>query len=255
MDLTEPHQSESAFMHTECLRKRYGAIEAVRDVSMSVNRGEIVGLVGPNGAGKTTAFYMITGLIRPDGGSIYVDKGSGLLTDVTYMPIYKRVRMGFGYLSQEPSVFRSLSVAENIQVALEQKELSRIQQRERLDELLNQYNLWDIRGHLGSVLSGGQRRRTEIARILATEPSLLLMDEPFASIDPVSVEKVKEAMLELKKDGLGIIVTDHSVRDIFDISDRTYIMLRGQVIASGDADFLINHPLVRKEYLGNKFRL
>ena len=232
------------------LHKSYGLVQAVKGVNFAVALGEIVGLLGPNGAGKTTSFYMVAGLIRPDSGQIHFAGN-----DISNYPVHRRAQLGLGYLSQEPSVFRRLTVAENISVALEQQPLSRDERAAKLQELLALKQLTDIRDRLGQTLSGGQRRRTEIARLLAGTPKILLMDEPFAGVDPVAVEALKENIQQMRSDGLGILITDHSARDMLEICDRTYVIHEGQVIASGKSADIMKNNEVKERYLGQNFHL
>ena len=219
-------------------------------ISISVSAGEIVGLLGPNGAGKTTTFYMITGLIRPNGGKIFMDD-----EDLTFMPMYKRARKGIGYLPQEPSIFRKLNVEQNIMAILETLPISRARRKERLAELLKDLDIAHLSKSMAYNLSGGERRRVEIARALVTEPKFILLDEPFSGIDPITVEEIQRIIASLKKKGLGILITDHNVRETLEITDRAYIICDGEILKSGTSEFLADDPEARKIYLGEKFRL
>jgi lipopolysaccharide export system ATP-binding protein len=246
---TEPENNGSR-LRSDNLLKIYKRRRVVNGVSISVSAGEIVGLLGPNGAGKTTTFYMITGLIRPNGGKIYMDG-----RDLTSMPMYKRARRGIGYLPQEPSIFRKLNVEQNIMAILETLPFTRAQRKERLAELLDDLDIVHLRKSMAYNLSGGERRRVEIARALVTEPKFILLDEPFSGIDPITVEEIQRIIGDLKKKGLGILITDHSVRETLSITDRAYIIYDGVILKSGTSEFLANDPEARKIYLGEKFRL
>jgi lipopolysaccharide export system ATP-binding protein len=246
---TEPEYNGSQ-LRSDNLLKIYKRRRVVNGVSISVSAGEIVGLLGPNGAGKTTTFYMITGLIRPNGGKIYMDG-----RDLTSMPMYKRARRGIGYLPQEPSIFRKLNVEQNIMAILETLPFTRAQRKERLAELLDDLDIVHLRKSMAYNLSGGERRRVEIARALVTEPKFILLDEPFSGIDPITVEEIQRIIGDLKKKGLGILITDHSVRETLSITDRAYIIYDGVILKSGTSEFLANDPEARKIYLGEKFRL
>ncbi len=237
-------------IRSEDLLKIYKKRRVVNGVSISVSAGEIVGLLGPNGAGKTTTFYMITGLIRPNGGKIYMDD-----KDLTRLPMYKRARRGIGYLPQEPSIFRKLSVEQNIMAILETLPLSRSQRKSRLDELLDDLDIKSLAKSMAYNLSGGERRRVEIARALVTEPKFMLLDEPFSGIDPITVEEIQRIVARLKEKGLGILITDHNVRETLSITDRAYVICDGEILKSGTSEFLANDPEARKIYLGEKFRL
>ena len=232
------------------LTKAYGAKTVVRGVSLSVKRGEIVGLLGPNGAGKTTTFYMVVGAIAPDEGSILFDN-----QDITYTPIHIRAKFGIGYLSQEPSVFRKLSVEENIMAILETLDITRPQRHKRLDSLLDELKIGHLRKNKAYTLSGGETRRLEITRALVTNPSFLLLDEPFSGIDPIVVGEAKEIITELRDKGMGILVTDHNVRETLSITNRAYLIADGKILISGTADDLINHDRTREIYLGKNFRM
>lgn len=232
------------------LVKSFSGKTVVNGLSFSMQKGEVVGLFGPNGAGKTTAFYMVVGLIAPDQGSVFFQGN-----DVSYIPMHERAKMGLGYLTQEPSVFRSLTVEENILCILEMLPLSSKERKTRLEELLEELHITHLRKKRASTLSGGERRRVEITRALVTEPSLLLLDEPFANIDPLAIADVKHLIAVLKKKGIGILITDHNAREIFSIIDRGYLMQEGKVFAEGSVEDLITHPEARKSYLGEDFRL
>ena len=222
----------------------------VDGVSVEVNQGEIVGLLGPNGAGKTTSFYMIVGLVRPDQGQVFLDK-----LEITKLPMYKRAQLGIGYLPQEVSVFRKLSVEDNIMAILEMTPLTSIQRSEKLEKLLEEFGLVHIRKNLGNRLSGGEKRRTEIARALATDPKFILLDEPFAGVDPIAVEDIQSIISELRKRNIGILITDHNVQETLSITDRAYLLFEGKILKSGTAEELAADEQVRKVYLGQNFVL
>ena len=228
--------------------KSYKGRKVVNDISIEVNQGEIVGLLGPNGAGKTTSFYMIVGLIKPDGGKISLDS-----LDITTLPMYKRAQKGLGYLAQEPSVFRKLSVEENIKAVLELTNLSKKEQSEKVESLLNEFGLQKIRNSRGDLLSGGERRRTEIARALATDPKFVLLDEPFAGVDPIAVEDIQKIVSHLKNKNIGILITDHNVQETLAITDKTYLMFEGNILKKGVPEELAKDEMVRKVYLGQNF--
>jgi lipopolysaccharide export system ATP-binding protein len=228
--------------------KSYKGRKVVNDISIEVNQGEIVGLLGPNGAGKTTSFYMIVGLIKPDGGKISLDS-----LDITTLPMYKRAQKGLGYLAQEPSVFRKLSVEENIKAVLELTNLSKKEQSEKVESLLDEFGLQKIRNSRGDLLSGGERRRTEIARALATDPKFVLLDEPFAGVDPIAVEDIQKIVSHLKNKNIGILITDHNVQETLAITDKTYLMFEGNILKKGVPEELAKDELVRKVYLGQNF--
>jgi len=232
------------------LTKTYGNKTVVRDVSLSVRRGEVVGLLGPNGAGKTTSFYMVVGIISPNEGNILFDN-----QDITYTPIHTRAKYGIGYLSQEPSVFRRLTVEENIMAILETLSLSRIERLRRLDELLDELDISHLRKNRAYTLSGGEMRRLEITRALVTNPSFLLLDEPFSGIDPIVVKEAQEIISDLRNKGIGILVTDHNVRETLSITDRAYLIAEGKILISGTSDDLISHEEARKIYLGKDFSM
>lgn len=237
-------------LYTEHLVKQYKSRVVVNDVSIDVNQGEIVGLLGPNGAGKTTSFYMIVGLITPNAGRIFLDG-----VDITEMPVYKRAQMGVGYLAQEASVFRKMTVEDNIRAVLEMTDLPKDYQKERLETLIDEFRLNKVRKNLGIQLSGGERRRTEIARAVSINPKFILLDEPFAGVDPIAVEDIKSIVSTLKDKNIGVIITDHNVQETLDITDRTYLLFEGQILKAGSAEDLANDEMVRKVYLGKDFRL
>jgi lipopolysaccharide export system ATP-binding protein len=237
-------------LETRELVKAYDGREVVKGVSIEVKRGEIVGLLGPNGAGKTTTFYMIVGIISPRRGKIIFDN-----FDITALPIHERSRYGIGYLSQEPSIFRKLSVEENIQAVLETLPIGRLERRRRLEQLLNELNIAHLARSKAYTLSGGERRRLEITRALVTNPSFILLDEPFSGIDPIVVSEAQEIIKELKGKGLGILLTDHNVRETLSITDRAYLIADGKILISGTAGELINNPKAREIYLGEKFSM
>jgi len=237
-------------LSADSLSKTYGTKKVVDDVSIKVAQSEIVGLLGPNGAGKTTTFYSIVGLIKPDSGIVHI--GS---ENITKLPMYKRARKGIGYLAQEASVFRNLSVRDNILAVLEGTALSKNEQKDRVEELLNEFSLEGIQDNMGGVLSGGERRRTEIARALAKEPKFILLDEPFAGVDPIAVEEIQNIVYSLKKKNIGILITDHNVDETLSITDRAYLMFEGKLLKSGTSEELASDEQVRKLYLGQSFEL
>ena len=237
-------------LRTENLVKKYGARLVNNNVSYQVEQGEIVGLLGPNGAGKTTSFYMAVGLVKPNSGKVFLDD-----RDITDLPMYKRARLGLGYLAQEASVFRKLTAEQNILAVLETMKMSRTDRFARLDELLEEFGIAHVRKVRGDALSGGERRRVEIARCLATDPEFILLDEPFAGIDPLAIDDIREIILYLKKQGIGILITDHNVRETLGITDRAYIMADGCILRSGKPDELVSDPDVRRLYLGERFTL
>lgn len=237
-------------LYTQNLVKKYKKRIVVNDVSVEVSQGEIVGLLGPNGAGKTTTFYMTVGLIRPNEGRIFLDD-----RDITSTPMYKRAQMGVGYLAQEASVFRKLSVEDNIKAALEMTPLSNADQKARLEELLDEFSLQKIRKNRGDLLSGGERRRTEIARALASDPKFILLDEPFAGVDPIAVEDIQTIVYGLKKKNIGILITDHNVHETLSITDRAYLLFEGKILKAGTAEELAADETVRSVYLGKNFEL
>lgn len=237
-------------LRTESLVKYYGKRKVVNDVSIHVERGEIVGLLGPNGAGKTTTFYMVVGFIKPSSGKVFIDND-----EVTNYPMYRRARKGVGYLPQEASVFRKLSVEQNIRSILEFQKMTKNDMNERLENLLDEFGLQKVRKNSGDSLSGGERRRTEIARALASDPGFILLDEPFAGIDPIAVEDIQSIVAKLKDKNIGILITDHNVRETLSITNRAYLMFEGAILKSGTAEELSDDELVRKVYLGRNFEL
>lgn len=237
-------------LKAENLIKKYKQRTVVNDVSFEVNQGEIVGLLGPNGAGKTTSFYMIVGLIKPNDGHVYLDG-----EDITKDPMYRRAQKGIGYLAQEPSVFRKLSVEDNIMAILEMTSLSKEERRDKLEELINEFSLQVVRKNRGDLLSGGERRRTEIARALAANPNFILLDEPFAGVDPIAVEEIQTIVAKLKKKNIGILITDHNVQETLSITDRAYLLFEGKILESGTPEILAANEMVRKVYLGSNFVL
>lgn len=237
-------------LRAENLVKTYKNKSVVNDVSLEVNQGEIVGLLGPNGAGKTTSFYMTVGLVKPDSGKVFVDQ-----TEITKLPMYKRAQMGIGYLPQEASVFRKLTVEDNIKAILEMRGLSKATQNEKLESLLDEFSLHRVRKNLGMVLSGGERRRTEIARALASDPKFILLDEPFAGVDPIAVEDIQGIVAKLKQKNIGILITDHNVQETLSITDRAYLLFEGKLLKKGTAEELAGDEMVRKLYLGKNFVL
>lgn len=230
------------------LHKSYGKRSVVNGVSVNVRQGEVVGLLGPNGAGKTTTFYMVVGLTRADAGQVFING-----TDVTHYPIHQRARMGLGYLAQEASVFRKLTVEQNLQTVLEMTNVRGAEQRATIERLLKDMDIAHVRDQLGYVLSGGERRRTEIARTLATNPAFILLDEPFTGVEPIAVQELQRIISELRDRGMGILITDHNVRETFEITDRSYILGGGKIITQGTPDELMRDPIARKFYLGDKF--
>lgn len=237
-------------LHTTSLFKTYRGRKVVNDVSIEVNQGEIVGLLGPNGAGKTTSFYMIVGLVQPDKGEVFLDN-----TEITKLPMYKRAQLGIGYLPQEVSVFRKLSVEDNIMAILEMTDLNKSEREEKLEKLLSEFSLNKVRKNMGAMLSGGEKRRTEIARALATDPKFVLLDEPFAGVDPIAVEDIQYIVSELKKRNIGILITDHNVQETLSITDRAYLLFEGKILKAGTAEELAADEMVRKVYLGRNFVL
>lgn len=240
-----------ATLTAQHLAKSYKSRQVVRDISLTINSGQIVGLLGPNGAGKTTCFYMIVGLVRADQGLIQIDD-----KDVTHLPMHGRARAGIGYLPQEASIFRKLSVADNIMAVLEtRKDLSKLERKETLESLLQEFHVGHLRNSLGMSLSGGERRRIEIARALASDPKFVLLDEPFAGVDPISVGDIKQIVNHLKSKGIGVLITDHNVRETLDICETAYIVSDGRIIAEGSAEVVLSNQQVKDVYLGHEFRL
>ena len=237
-------------LRAENLMKSYKGRKVVKGISVEVNQGEIVGLLGPNGAGKTTSFYMIVGLIKPNGGTIYLDH-----KEITKYPMYKRAQNGIGYLAQEASIFRKLSVEDNILSVLQLTKFSKNEQKEKMESLIEEFGLGHIRKNRGDLLSGGERRRTEIARALATDPHFILLDEPFAGVDPVAVEDIQRIIAKLVTKNIGILITDHNVQETLAITDRTYLMFEGSILKHGAPEDLANDEMVRKVYLGKNFEL
>ncbi len=237
-------------LHTHEISKTYRGRQVVKTVSIEVNQGEIVGLLGPNGAGKTTSFYMIVGLVSPEVGKVFLDD-----IDITKMPMYKRAQLGIGYLPQEVSVFRKLSVEDNIMAILEMTDLNKSQRKEKLEKLLEEFSLTHVRKNLGNRLSGGEKRRTEIARALATDPKFVLLDEPFAGVDPIAVEDIQSIVAELRNRNIGILITDHNVQETLSITDRAYLLFEGGILKAGTAEELASDEQVRKVYLGQNFEL
>ena len=237
-------------LRAENLVKKYGDFYAVNDIDLNLNKGEVVGLLGPNGAGKTTTFYMITGMIRPSSGKIIFGD-----EDITKSPMYKRARMGIGYLAQEPSIFGKLSVEDNLKIVLETIIPNKEEQNQLIYKLLNEFNISRIRNNIGAGLSGGERRRVEICRTLALKPDFVLLDEPFAGVDPIAVEDIQQMIISLKQQNIGVLITDHNVRETLSITDRSYLLYGGKILKSGDAQTLANDEEVRRIYLGKNFKL
>ena len=247
---TAPRQAEQLVLRTEGLIKRYGKRTVVNDVSYDVRQGEIVGLLGPNGAGKTTSFYMTTGLVIPNGGHVYLGN-----EEITTYPVYKRARAGIGYLPQEASVFRKMSVEDNIMSVLEMTGKPRQYQLEKLESLIAEFRLQKVRKNKGDQLSGGERRRTEIARCLAIEPKFIMLDEPFAGVDPIAVEDIQHIVWQLKYRNIGILITDHNVQETLTITDRAYLLFEGKILFQGNPEELASNKIVREKYLSNSFVL
>ncbi len=237
-------------LHCTNLVKKYGIRYVVKGVSIEVEQGEIVGLLGPNGAGKTTTFYMITGLIKPNDGEIFLDG-----ENITTLPMYMRAQKGLGYLAQEASVFRKLSVEDNILAVMEMTKMTKPQRKERLESLIEEFGLQKVRKNYGIQLSGGERRRCEIARALAIDPKFILLDEPFAGVDPIAVEDIQHIIFNLKKKNIGVVITDHNVHETLAITDRAYLLYEGNILESGTAQMLADNPEVRRKYLGQNFEL
>ncbi len=242
--------NDNIVLRTEHLVKKYGKRTVVNDVSIELHQGEIVGLLGPNGAGKTTTFYMTTGLITPNEGKIFLDE-----TDITDFPMYKRAQNGIGYLPQEASVFRKMSVEDNLKAVLEMTSFSKAYQAQKLEQLIKEFNLGHVRKNLGDRLSGGERRRTEIARCLAIEPRYIMLDEPFAGVDPIAVQEIQDVVWKLKDKNIGILITDHNVDETLMITDRAYLLFEGKILFHGTPEELAANPIVRKNYLGRDFEL
>jgi lipopolysaccharide export system ATP-binding protein len=237
-------------LHTDNIQKTYKGRQVVKGVTVEVNQGEIVGLLGPNGAGKTTSFYMMVGLVKPDTGRVFLDD-----LDITNYPMYKRAQLGIGYLPQEVSVFRKLSVEDNVLSILEMSDLNKIERKDRLEQLLEEFSLTHVRKNLGHSLSGGEKRRTEIARALATNPKFVLLDEPFAGVDPIAVEDIQSIVADLVKKNIGILITDHNVQETLSITNRAYLLFEGNILKQGTAEELASDEQVRKVYLGQNFEL
>lgn len=237
-------------LRAENMVKTYKKRKVVNDISLKVEQGEIVGLLGPNGAGKTTSFYMIVGLIKPNEGNVYLEE-----EDITPLPMFKRAQLGIGYLAQEPSVFRKLTVEENIMAVLEMTRHSKKEQKEKMETLLEEFSLTHVRKNKGQVLSGGERRRTEIARALSVDPKFVLLDEPFAGVDPIAVEEIQGIVAQLKNRNIGILITDHNVQETLSITNRAYLMFEGKLLKAGTAEELAEDEQVRKVYLGRHFEL
>lgn len=242
------HPDDKSVLRTHDLVKRYGDRTVVNHVSIDVKQGEIVGLLGPNGAGKTTTFYMTVGLIMPNEGKIFLDSH-----DITRYPVYKRAKMGIGYLAQEPSVFRKLSVENNLRAVLEMTGKPKAYQKEKLESLIEEFNLQKVRKNKGDRLSGGERRRTEIARCLAIDPKFIMLDEPFAGVDPINVEDIQKVVYHLKDKNIGILITDHNAQDTLSITDRAYMLFEGKILFQGTSEELASNPVVKEKYLRNDF--
>ncbi len=248
--MTDPFEPDCMLLRAENIVKKYKKRTVVKGVSFEVRQGEIVGLLGPNGAGKTTSFYMIVGLIQPLSGSIFIED-----EDITSLPVYKRAQRGIGYLAQEASVFRKLSIEDNIRAVLEMTTYTKEYQYEKLESLLSEFGLQHIRKSMGYQLSGGERRRTEIARALAIDPKFILLDEPFAGVDPIAVEDIQNIVIKLKEKNIGVLITDHNVHETLSITDRSYLLFEGSILKYGTAEDLANDEIVRKVYLGQNFTL
>lgn len=249
-NIISDNPGKATVLRTENLVKRYGSRTVVNNVSFNVRQGEIVGLLGPNGAGKTTSFYMTTGLVSPDGGRIFLDE-----KEITKYPVYKRARAGIGYLAQEASVFRKMTVEDNIASVLEMTGKPLEYQKEKLESLIAEFRLQKVRKNLGDRLSGGERRRTEIARCLAIDPKFIMLDEPFAGVDPIAVEDIQYIVWKLKDKNIGILITDHNVQETLSITDRAYLLFEGRVLFEGTSEELADNPIVREKYLGRDFVL
>lgn len=242
--------NEKMVLRTENLFKKYGKRTVVNDVSIHVKQGEIVGLLGPNGAGKTTTFYMTTGLVTPNSGKIFLND-----VEITKFPVYKRAQSGIGYLAQEASVFRKMTVEDNIKSVLEMTKFTKAEQKEKLEKLISEFNLEHVRFNIGDRLSGGERRRTEIARCLAIEPRFIMLDEPFAGVDPIAVQDIQDIVWKLKEKNIGILITDHNVDETLTITDRAYLLFEGRILFQGTSQELADNPIVREKYLGRDFEL
>jgi lipopolysaccharide export system ATP-binding protein len=242
--------NENMVLRTENLFKKYGKRTVVNDVSINVKQGEIVGLLGPNGAGKTTTFYMTTGLVTPNAGKIFLND-----EEITSFPVYKRAQKGIGYLAQEASIFRKMTVEDNIKSVLEMTKFSKEEQKEKLEALISEFNLENVRKNIGDRLSGGERRRTEIARCLAIEPRFIMLDEPFAGVDPIAVQDIQDIVWKLKDKNIGILITDHNVDETLTITDRAYLLFEGKILFQGTSEELAGNPVVREKYLGRDFEL
>lgn len=247
-DNSTPKEPEIGILQTDNLVKRYGKRTVANHVSINVKQGEIVGLLGPNGAGKTTTFYMTVGLISPNEGRIFLDH-----KDITADPVYKRAQKGIGYLAQEPSVFRKLSVEDNIRAVLEMTRMTKEEQKDKLESLISEFRLEKVRHNLGDQLSGGERRRTEIARCLAINPKFIMLDEPFAGVDPIAVEDIQAIVYRLKEKNIGILITDHNAQETLRITDRAYLLFEGKILFQGTSEELAENPVVREKYLGRNF--
>jgi len=241
---------DSMVLRTENLFKKYGKRTVVNDVSINVKQGEIVGLLGPNGAGKTTTFYMTTGLVTPNSGKIFLND-----VEITKYPVYRRAQSGIGYLAQEASVFRKMTVEDNIKSVLEMTKFTKAEQKEKLEILISEFNLEHVRKNIGDRLSGGERRRTEIARCLAIEPRFIMLDEPFAGVDPIAVQDIQDIVWKLKDKNIGILITDHNVDETLTITDRAYLLFEGRILFQGTSQELADNPVVREKYLGRDFEL
>lgn len=242
--------NENMVLRTENLFKKYGKRTVVNDVSINVKQGEIVGLLGPNGAGKTTTFYMTTGLVTPNAGKIFLND-----EEITSFPVYKRAQRGIGYLAQEASVFRKMTVEDNIKSVLEMTKFTKEEQKDKLEMLISEFNLEHVRKNIGDRLSGGERRRTEIARCLAIEPRFIMLDEPFAGVDPIAVQDIQDIVWKLKDKNIGILITDHNVDETLTITDRAYLLFEGKILFQGTSEELASNPVVREKYLGRDFEL
>ncbi|MFC1581291.1 LPS export ABC transporter ATP-binding protein [Candidatus Neomarinimicrobiota bacterium] len=242
--------NQHSLLKVSNLHKRYGSRWVVKEVNLEVHKGEIIGLLGPNGAGKTTTFYMITGMIKPTDGNVFIDK-----ENITELAMYKRSRMGIGYLSQEPSIFGKLTVEDNLKLVLEMTKLSKSDQQQRITQLLEDLSIIHLRKNRGNSLSGGERRRVEICRSLATDPDFILLDEPFAGVDPIAVEDIQTIVQSLKDRNIGVLITDHNVRETLSITDRSYLLFDGKILKSGSSEYLANDEEARRLYLGERFRL